>query len=101
MILSLITPTDAQQQLAEAFKAVRLKRNHSRATAASLSGVPESTLKKFEGTGEISLRKCLQLCHVYGDLSTTAALFTPEIPITMDDFLKAEAAGSARQRGRL
>jgi len=99
-MISLLTASEVQTKLADRFKAARLIKNHSRSTASTLTGVPESTLKKFELSGQVSLRQFLQLCHVYGDLAKAEALFNAEKPVSMDAFLNAENAPAKRQRGR-
>jgi len=93
------TPGEIQTSLANQFKNARLERKHSRAKAAKLSGVPESTLRAFESKEQISLRQFLMLCHVYGDLTSTELLF-PEKPILTMDQLLANETTQKRQRGR-
>ncbi len=90
-------PAEAQLKLAQMAKAARLAQNHTRETAAERSGVPASTLKRFERTGSISLEQLLMLCRIYGQLSAVLNLF-PEKPIeTMDQLL---ATPKLRKRGR-
>ena len=72
--LSLTTPTDVQQQLAAAMRTRRKSRQLSRVALARLSTVPSSTIKRFETTGEISLRQFVLLWHCVGDLSALTAL---------------------------
>ncbi len=96
-ITSFTTPGEMQTQLAQTFKRSRLAQNHSRASAATLTGVPEATLRAFEISGKISLRQFLMLCHVYGELSHCEALFPDKTPMSMDELL---ADKPKRQRGR-
>jgi HTH-type transcriptional regulator/antitoxin HipB len=96
-IINFTTPGEMQTQLAQKFKLARLAQNHSRASAATLTGVPEATLRAFETTGKISLRQFLMLCHVYGELNQCETLFPDKTPMSMDELL---ADIPKRQRGR-
>ena len=83
--------------LAQKFKQARLAQNHSRASAARQTGVPEATLRGFETSGKISLHQFLMLCHVYGELGLCDQLFPDKTPLTMDELLSEKPK---RQRGR-
>jgi ribosome-binding protein aMBF1 (putative translation factor) len=58
---SLITANDVQQQLAQAVRKKRKQLKLSRDALAKKSTVPASTIKKFETTGQISLRQFILL----------------------------------------
>ncbi len=49
--------------------------------------MPEATIRRFETTGEISLRQLLMLCATYGDLSAANALFPPPTAVSMDELV--------------
>jgi len=87
-MLSIEPPGDIQTDLAKQLKSKRAWMKHSRAQAAKLSGVPTPTIRRFEDTGEISLRQLLMLCNVYGDLSAFKKVFPSEEARTMDDLIK-------------
>ena len=72
----LATPADMQRRLAAAVRERRKDRRLSRARLARLSTVPASTIKRFETTGEISLRQFLLLWHCLDGLSALTALTT-------------------------
>ena len=93
------TPGEIQLSLAESAKQARLSQNHSRKTAAELSGVPMETLKRFENTGEISLRQFLMLCQTYGDFSAVEHFFPKKQAQTIDELFEDENKPK-RQRGR-
>ena len=49
--------------------------------------MPESTIRRFEDTGEISLRQLLMLCDVYGSPGAAGALFPKPEPQSMDELI--------------
>ncbi len=81
------SPREVQDHLAAVLRQRRRVRKHSRQKAAEFSGVPGPTLRRFETTGEISLRQFLMLCATYGDLGRAAGLFPEPGPATMDELL--------------
>ena len=81
------SPREVQDHLAAALHKRRRACKHSRQEAAAVSGVPAPTIRRFETTGEISLRQFLMLCAPYGDLKRAEALFPEPGPTTMDELL--------------
>ncbi|WP_259397663.1 helix-turn-helix domain-containing protein [Vibrio sp. SG41-7] len=55
-------------------KSARKKDKLSVQKLATLSGVPYATIRKFESTGNISLRQFLQIFEVLGDLKKLKGL---------------------------
>ena len=86
-MLSIKTSREVQQSLADALRHTRRQRKHGRKEAAKRSGVPAPTIRRFEATGEISLRQFLMLCEVYGDLETIEAALSPPVASTMDELI--------------
>ena len=86
--LSLTTPADVQHQLAAAMRNRRNSRQLSRVALARLSTVPVSTIKRFETTGEISLRQFILLWQCVGDLSDLTALAAEQtMPRSIEEVL--------------
>ncbi len=98
-INNVLTAGELPLQLAKKFKQARLNRNHSRAKAALLTGVPEGTLRGFETKGQISLRQFIMLCHGYAELSAFDGLF-PEAQAHSIDQLLSNGHRPQRKRGR-
>lgn len=73
-LLSLTTPTEVQQALAEKLKSARKAKKLSRDQLAQKSTVPASTIKKFETTGQISLRQFILLWQCVENLEQLNAL---------------------------
>ena len=88
MLFKLHTTDEVKKKLAKAFWRNRKAMGHSRVRAADDTGVPMSTIRRFERTGEISLRQFLMLCEVYGDMETSKDLFPEPQPSTMDELLE-------------
>ncbi|MDP4536016.1 helix-turn-helix transcriptional regulator [Alkalimonas collagenimarina] len=72
--LPLLDDTDVQQAFAAHLRAQREQAGLSRAALAERSTVPAPTIKKFELTGQISLRQLLLLWQSLDDLQRLYAL---------------------------
>lgn len=91
-VLSLTSPTDVQKYLADYIKSNRKQLKLSRARLAERSGVPASTIKKFETTCQISLRQFILLWHSVDSLDKLIQVakkseFTPK---TMEEIINYE-----------
>lgn len=89
-MLSISSASDLSGELATSLKNKRKWLKHSRDKASELSGVPVPTLRRFEDTGEISLRQLLMLCQVYGDPSGFKNIFTIPKARTIDELIKSK-----------
>ncbi len=96
----LLSPKDIQHQLAADVKRSRLDvKGWKRNTLAEKSGVPASTIKRFENSGEISLRQLLMLVHALGLLGRFDQLLKKEIDgMSMDEYIK-QNENRPRRRG--
>lgn len=81
------TPREIQDLLAFRLRELRKAHGHNRDKAAAVTGVPMSTIRRFETTGEISLRQFLKIALVYGDLKASEAILPIPGPTTMDELL--------------
>ena len=99
-LLSLLSPNDIQHQLAADLKRSRLEiKGWKRDTLAQKSGVPASTIKRFENSGEISLRQLLMLVHALDLLDQFDQLLKNDLKkMSMDDYIKQNTHPS-RKRG--
>jgi ribosome-binding protein aMBF1 (putative translation factor) len=64
-----VSPFDVQLELSQFVKKNRKNKGISVKSLSKKSGVPDSTIRKFEKTGEISLRQFLILYGEIGKLS--------------------------------
>lgn len=93
--LNFLLPEDLAAQIGDRARARRLAANLTRKTLAKQSGVPESTLRKFEVTGVISLVGLLQLADALGCMDDFSKLFPAKAVMTIDEFV-----APTRKRGR-
>lgn len=68
LLSRIVTPYEVQQRLAQVVKRTRRSLKHSRRKASNRTGIPDATIRRFEDTGEISLRQFLVLWDSYGEL---------------------------------
>ena len=82
-MLSIKTPAEVAELLAERLRQRRLDLNWSREELSQRSGVTVASIRRFENTSEVSLARLLQLCMVLGSLDdfdqVLAASKTPSI----------------------
>jgi transcriptional regulator with XRE-family HTH domain len=95
-----LTPIETQTLLARRFKTIRLAAGYKRETIALRAGVSEASLKRFENSGEISLRSLLRLAHALGRLQEFATIFQPPEAETLDE-LKARIEKKTLRRGKI
>ena len=89
-MLSLHTAFDVQLELKDFIKQRRKQRKLSVEALAQCSGVPYSTIRKFENTGNISLRQFLMLLESVGSLNDINKLTkqSSQEPTSIDEVLK-------------
>lgn len=92
MSLFLIDNLDVQMALSHYLHNRRKQQKYSRQALAERCGVPSATIKKFELTGQISLRQFLLLWQYLDDLQRLYALtqVSHQTPKTIEDVLNAE-----------
>ncbi len=88
-LLSLLTATDLQKNLADTIRAKRKQAKFSRQALAERSTVAASTIKKFETTGQISLRQFLLLWQTLDSLDRVNELtkIQPKVPRSIEEVL--------------
>jgi transcriptional regulator with XRE-family HTH domain len=94
----LLTVSAAQRLLADRVREARAGWRWKQTTLASRAGVMLATLRRFEQTGEVSLKYLMRICHALGRLDEFENLLRPPPAATMAE-LEARTAQPARKRG--
>lgn len=99
-ILSFISnsPNEVATQLATRVKARRLELNLTQEGLATRAGIKFATYRRFEQTGEISLRGLIQIAFALNTLSEFNNLFAQKQYQSLDDVLNEQKAN--RKRGK-
>ena len=96
--INIHTPADVAMQIAARVKARRLELNLTQEGLATRAGVKFATYRRFEQTGEISLKGLLQIGFALKTLSEFDALFAQKQYQTLDDVLNEKRV--TRKRGK-
>ncbi|MCD8292959.1 MAG: helix-turn-helix domain-containing protein [Prevotellaceae bacterium] len=98
MALNLAVPADVAMQLAARVKNRRLELNLTQEGMALRAGIKFATYRRFEQTGEISLRGLLQIAFALDTLDDFNALFTQKRYQSLDEMLHGREV--TRKRGK-
>ena len=83
-----VTEKSTVDNLVERYKARRKERKLSQKALAQTSGVSYASIRRFEQTGEISLRSLVKLANAIGCLSDFEELFKHEIVLSVREYKK-------------
>ena len=92
------TPKDVALQIVARVKERRLELNLTQEGLAARAGIKFATYRRFEQTGEISLKGLLQVGFALNALADFDALFEQKQYQTLDDVLNEQSV--TRKRGR-
>ena len=92
------TPQEIRRELAAKARARRLVLNMSQKELAARSGVSLGSVKRFETTGDISLKSLLSIALVINELEAFAELFNPPRPENLFTEKKKPSRKRARKR---
>ena len=95
---NILTPDDVAKQIATRVKARRLELNLTQEGIAERAGLKFATYRRFEQTGEISLKGLLQIGFALNALSEFDALFVQKQYQSLDDVLNEQNV--IRKRGK-
>ena len=93
-----MNPGEVALQIATRVKARRLELDLTQEGMAARAGLKFATYRRFEQTGEISLKSLLQIGFALNSLSEFDALFAQKQYQTLDDVLNEQSV--TRKRGR-
>jgi HTH-type transcriptional regulator/antitoxin HipB len=94
----LMTPAEAQKMMVERVRAARVSLGLKQSTLAQRAGVTLPTLRRFEQTGEVSLKYLLRICHALGRLGEFENILRSPAATTLAE-LEERAARPQRKRG--
>ena len=97
MSFMLKSPKEIAQEIAKRVKTMRLKQNLTQQGLSERSGVSLGSLKRFENTGEISLKSLIHIAVSLGDSNSFEQLFVDDISTGSLFNIKED---KPRQRGR-
>lgn len=98
MVFDIQNPSEVALQIAARAKSRRLELNLTQEGMATRAGLKFATYRRFEQTGEISLRGLLQIGFALNALSEFDALFAQKQYQSLDDVLNEQ--NIARKRGK-
>ena len=98
MVPNLYTIIEVQELLAKRLRTLRLQSKYKQSTLASRAGVSVGSLKRFESTGEISLKNLLRLSQVLGRMSEFVNLLTSSQASSLSE-LEAQVTKPVPKRG--
>jgi transcriptional regulator with XRE-family HTH domain len=88
IVLSLLSPFDLQLELSQFVKTTRKSQGYSVKAFSEKTGVPDSTIRQFEKTGEISLRQFLMIYSEVGKLTDIKQLTQKaQMPSSLDEVI--------------
>jgi transcriptional regulator with XRE-family HTH domain len=96
--IQLHSPLQMQRLLADRLRAARVGNGFKQSTLASRAGVTLASLRRFEQTGEISLKHLMRLFHALGRIDELDSILRPPAATTMAE-LKARFDEPVRKRG--
>ncbi len=94
----LVTPEEVALTLAKRMQQLRLLRVWKQSSLARRAGISLASLRRFEQTGQISLKGLLRLSFVLGRLSDFDTLLEPP-PASSIEELAAQFTKPRRKRG--
>lgn len=97
LAINTLTPNDVAKQIAERVKARRLELNLTQRGLAIRAGIKFATYRRFEQTGEISLKGLLYIGFALNALSDFGMLFRQRQYQSIDDVLNEKYV--MRKRG--
>ena len=101
--INIQTPSLIMQELKKNFKQKRLQFELTQEGLATRSGVSLGSVKRFESSGEISLKSLLKLAVVLECLNDFIDIASPSIKdiSSIDELLKTDLKSSTKKRGKI
>ena len=81
------TPKSVSDAIAQREKAIRKRRKISMPKLAELSGVSYGSIRRFEATGEISLKSLIKIAIALDCVDDFDTLFQKQAPLTIQEII--------------
>lgn len=101
--INIQTPSSVMQVLKDNFRQARLLQQLTQEGLSTRSGVTLGSIKRFENSGEISLKSLLKLAVVLECLNdfVNVAIPTPIKVSSIDELIKQESKNAKPKRGKI
>ncbi len=80
-----LSPQTVSKELAGKVKHLRLLKKWKRSTLSKRSGVSESSLRRFEQSGKVSMESFLKIIHALGRINEMDSLIIPHKALSIND----------------
>lgn len=82
------TPYDMAADAAKRFRRLRTSKKVTMKELSERSGVPYSTIRRFEKTGEISFLSLIKMTSALGEDQEITGLFSNPVPQTIEEVIR-------------
>ena len=82
------TPYEMAADAAKRFRRVRLSKKVTLKELSERSGVPYSTVRRFESTGEISFLSLIKMASALGEDQEITGLFADTVPQSIEEVIR-------------
>ncbi len=82
------TPAEMAANTASRFRRIRLSKKVTIKRLSESSGVPYSTIRRFESTGEISFLSLVKITSALGEDQEITGLFSDIVPQTIEEVIR-------------
>lgn len=96
-MLLLKSRTELLQDLVERCRATRLRQNMTQQETADRAGIPLSTYRRFEQSGQLSLERFVAVLHALNQIESLEQLMMPP---PVQNLKELDTAPTQRQRAR-
>ena len=82
------TPCEMAVHAAERFRNIRKRKKITIKELSGKSGVPYSTIRRFESTGEISFLSLVKIVSAIGEDDQITGLFSDVVPASIEEVIR-------------
>ena len=82
------TPCEMAVHAAERFRNIRKRKKITIKALSGKSGVPYSTIRRFESTGEISFLSLVKIVSAIGEDDQITGLFSDVVPASIEEVIR-------------